>query len=144
MLNDTVITVQGHVGGDVALRTAGDTVVAHFRLACTPRKFRRSSQEWVDGTTQWFTVNAWRALGENCATSLRRGDAVVVHGRLQAHSYVNKAGVEVTGFEIDALAVGHDLNRGVSRFAKPVAAPAPTTGAEAPVTGPQEGAAPAA
>jgi single-strand DNA-binding protein len=118
MINETVVTLQGWVGADPQLRQAGDSAVASIRVACTPRRFRRSTQEWVDGSTQWYTVNAWRTLGEHCARSLRRGDPVVVHGRLNAHTYVNKAGQQVTAFEVEADVVGHDLSKGVSEFAR--------------------------
>ena len=133
MSNDTMVTLQGYVGGDVRLRPAAGTFVAGFRVACTPRRFQRSSAEWVDGTTQWYTVNAWRALAEHCDRSLRRGDPVIVHGRLQQRSYVNKSGLEVTTLEIDAVLVGHDLNRGVTQFRKmPPPAAAGETGAAGP------------
>lgn len=118
MFNETMVTLQGRVGGDVVLRTAGESVVARFRVACTPRRFSRKTQEWGDGPTQWFTVHAWRALGEHCQASLNRGDPVVVHGRVNAHTYVSKAGVEVTELEVEASFVGHDLSRGTSQFTK--------------------------
>lgn len=126
MLNETMVTLQGYVGGDVQLRRAGESMVGNFRVACTPRRFHRRTGEWVDGDTQWYTVNAWRALGEHCDRSLRRGDPVVVHGRLNQRTYVNKNNVEVTSFEVEALVVGHDLNRGVSQFIK-TPRPAPHT-----------------
>ncbi len=122
MLNDTIITLQGHVGGPVELRQAGESTVANIRVAATPRRYVRRHDAWVDGETQWYTVNAWRLLGEHCAQSLRSGDAVVVHGRLQTRTYVNKAGVEVTAYEIEALLVGHDLTRGTSSFTRRPAA----------------------
>lgn len=125
MLNETMVTLQGHVGGDVELRQAGESPVANIRVAATPRHYRRRTQEWVDGETQWYTVNAWRQLGEHCAQSLQRGDAVVVHGRLHARSYVNKNGVEVTAQEVEALVVGHDLNRGTSSFVRRQGSSAP-------------------
>jgi single-strand DNA-binding protein len=115
---DSTITVRGWLGADVTLRRAGDVPVASFRLACTPRRFNRRTETWSDGTTQWYTVSAWRALGENCAASLRRGDPVVVTGRLELRTYVNGSGVEVVGFEIDAAHVGHDLSRGTSVFTR--------------------------
>lgn len=133
MLNETTVTVQGWIGGPVSLRRAGNAPVASFRLAATPRRYHATTGEWSDDTTQWFTVNAWRALGEHCATSLRRSDPVVVVGRLRASTWVNAAGVEVTSFEIDAQSVGHDLNRGTSQFTRTQrAAPAAPTAAEAP------------
>ncbi|WP_183095182.1 hypothetical protein [Nocardioides stalactiti] len=44
---------------------------------------------------------------------------MVVHGRLSQRSY-DRNGVEVVALEIDALVVGHDLTKGVSRFEKTV------------------------
>ncbi len=117
-MNESMVTFQGWLGGDVRTRSAGGATVAFFRVGCTPRRFNRSSQTWVNGTTQWYTVNAWRALGEHCAASLRRGDPVVVHGRLGHSTWVNSQGVEVTSLEVDATFVGHDLNRGRSEFTK--------------------------
>jgi single-strand DNA-binding protein len=125
-MSDSTITVRGWLGGDVTLRQAGDVPVASFRLACSPRKYNRRTDTWSDGLTQWYSVSAWRALAENCAGSLRRGDPVVVHGRLETRTYVNANNVEVLSFEIEALHVGHDLSRGTSVFTKtqrePVAA----------------------
>ena len=118
MLNDTMVTLQGHVGGPVNLRQAGDSPVANLRVACTPRRFQRHSNEWVDGETQWYSVSAWRHLGEHCARSLKSGDPVIVHGRLHTRTYTNKDGVEVTSLEVEALLVGHDLSRGISAFSK--------------------------
>lgn len=118
MINDTMVTLQGHVGGAVQLRQVGDSQVAHLRVACTPRRLKRATGEWVDGETQWYSVSAWRHLGEHCARSLGSGDPVILHGRLQTRTYVNKAGVEVTGLEVEALLIGHDLSRGTSSFRK--------------------------
>ena len=117
-MNDTTITLQGWLGSDVELRRAGDVPVASFRLACTPRRFNRRTENWSDGITQWYTVNVWRGLAENAAASLRRGDPVVVTGRMQLHTYVNKQDVEVVVFEVDATHLGHDLSRGTSAFTR--------------------------
>jgi single-strand DNA-binding protein len=134
-MSDSMITVRGWLGADVTLRRAGDVPVASFRLACTPRRFNRRTETWSDGLAQWYTVTAWRGLAENCAASLRRGDPVVVHGRLETRTYVNGNDVEVLSFEIDAVHVGHDLSRGTSAFTRtprpePEAAAADTTGVE--------------
>ena len=98
--------------------------MASFRVASTPRRYQRTTDSWEDGDTQWYSVNAWRALAENCDRSLRRGDPVVVHGKLSAHVWTNKAGLEVTTFEVEAAFVGHDLNRGTSAFERRKAAAA--------------------
>jgi single-strand DNA-binding protein len=127
-MHETLITLQGYVGGDVKRRLAGDSQVATFRVGCTPRRYSKKEGGWVDTDTQWYSVNCWRTLGEHVERSLRRGDPVVVHGRLSVHTWTNGAGQEVTTFEVDAVHVGHDLNRGTSAFTKaprPAAAPAP-------------------
>ena len=117
-MNETSITLQGWLGGDVTVRRAGDVPVASFRVACTPRRYSRRTGSWEDSPTQWYSVSAWRGLADNCADSLRRGDPVVVHGRLNASVWVNAQGAEVTTFEVDATMVGHDLSRGTSRFTR--------------------------
>lgn len=130
-MNDSIITLRGNVGADPVVRSVGEFSVANFRMACTPRKLNRSTGEWSDGVTQWFSVSAWRQLGENVGRSLRKGDPVVVQGRLSARSYVNKDGLEVNTFEVEATVVGHDLNRGMTSLSRnprslaAVAAPAP-------------------
>lgn len=127
-MNDTRVTLTGWLGGDVTLREAAGVPVATFRVAQTPRRYNRKNDEWVDADTQWFTVTVWRQLAENCAESLRRGDPVVLHGRLSAETWTNKGGMQVTSMEIEATFVGHDLARGVSRFERrnrPEAAAAP-------------------
>lgn len=118
-MNDTLVTLAGYLGSDVAVRDAGGGVpVAGFRVATTPRRFSRKDDAWVDGDTQWYSVSAWRQLAENCALSLRRGDPVVLHGRLSAETWQNKAGIEVSSMAIELIWIGHDLSRGTSSFQK--------------------------
>ena len=129
-MNETTITLQGWLGGDVTVRQAGEVPVASFRVAATPRRFNRRTGSWEDSPTQWYSVSAWRGLADNCAMSLRRGDPVVVHGRLTVSVWVNAQGVEVTSFEVDATMVGHDLSRGTSAFTR-TPKPEPVVGSAA-------------
>jgi len=132
-MHDTLVTLQGNLGGDVRLHETAESQVAHFRVGSTPRWVDRKTGEWVDGTTVWYAVSAWRGLARNCADSLRRGDPVVVHGRLSTRSYVNSNGVEVSDLEITATFVGHDLTRGRSEFTKAPPRQQPAVPAEAAV-----------
>jgi single-strand DNA-binding protein len=125
---ETTVSLQGWLGGDVSLRLAGESPVANFRVASTPRRYQRKTDTWVDGATQWYSVNAWRGLADNCARSLRRGDPVIIHGRLTISTWTNQQGEETSTLEIEATFVGHDLSRGTSVFTrtpKPVAAAPP-------------------
>jgi single-strand DNA-binding protein len=115
-MNDSYVTLQGWVGGDVDVRTAGDTRCASFRLGCTP-SFNKGGT-WVDGETAWYTVDCWRTLGRNVAESVKRGDAVIVHGRLRVHVWEREGQPRTTTLVVDATQVGHDLTRGTSAFVK--------------------------
>lgn len=135
---DSMIWMSGNVGGDVEFRTVRDGLVyADFRLGCTPRYWREG--EWVDAATTWITVNCSQALAENVRASIRKGDAVVVVGRLRTSRWNDGEGVAHERIQIEANIVGHDLSRGVTRFqrmsraqASEQAEPAETTeGAEA-------------
>jgi single-strand DNA-binding protein len=117
-MNDTQITVQGFVGGVVSLRQAGETEVATFRLGSTPRHLNRRTGEWSDAPTQWYTVSAWRGMARNVATSLVKGDAVSVVGRLNVSTWTGQDGTERTNLEIEATTVGHDLRFGTTRMAR--------------------------
>ena len=114
-MNLTHITVVGNVAQEPKLRqTADGTPVASFRVASTPRV--NKGGEWVDGIATFLTVNCWRVLAENVHGSLRRGDPVVVHGRLSQRNFQTPEGQPRTSYEVEAIAVGHDLTRGTSNF----------------------------
>jgi single-strand DNA-binding protein len=117
-MNDTQMTIVGNVVDSPKLRrTKNGHLVATFRVASTPRRFDRERQAWVDGTTLFVSVTAWRALGENVAASLQKGQPVVVTGRYCQREYEQNETLR-TAYELEASAVGHDLCRGVSRFEK--------------------------
>jgi single-strand DNA-binding protein len=78
----------------------------------------RGTGEWRDGDTLFVGVSCWRGLGENVLKSLHKGDPVTVTGRLSVHAYTSKDGQERTSVEVEAISVGHDLNRGTTVFTK--------------------------
>ncbi|KAJ1684020.1 hypothetical protein LUZ63_020760 [Rhynchospora breviuscula] len=117
-MNDTWVTLQGWAGSDVERKEAGGVPLATFRIGSTPR--HQKDGEWVDGTTAWFTVNAWRALARNVADSVHRGDPLVVHGRLRADVWEREGQPASVRWVVEAATVGHDLSRGVSGFQRAV------------------------
>lgn len=121
-MNDAFVTFQGWVGSDVTYRETRDGNVANLRVASTPR-IRKRGGEWVDGDTTWFSVSCWRGLAENVRDSIRKGDAVVVHGRFRADVWERADGQTSTTYVVEASVVGHDLNRGQSTFMKSVRPP---------------------
>jgi single-strand DNA-binding protein len=128
-MNETHVTLQGNLGGDVRFTDTAKGAVAHFRVGATPRWPDRTTGAWVEGDTTWYSVTAWRALARNCAASLGKGDPVVVHGRLSAREWSGPQG-SGTDLEVDATFVGHDLNRGTTSFARTSPGPALSPGPE--------------
>lgn len=114
----TEITVRGNVVDDPRVHTteAGHTVV-NFRLASTERRRASDADQWVDGNRLFLSVSCWRVLGENVAGSLRKGQPVIVHGKLYCREY-ERDGQNRLEYKLDADAVGHDLSRGRTVFSK--------------------------
>ncbi|MFB9070032.1 single-stranded DNA-binding protein [Citricoccus parietis] len=89
--------------------------VGNFRLAATDRRFDREQNAWVDGNTNWFTVNLFRSLAQNAFTSLQKGQPVVVTGRLKIRLWETEER-SGTAVEIEADTIGHDLSLGTATF----------------------------
>lgn len=117
-MNDTYITIVGNVVDAPRLRqTSAGIPVASFRIASTSRRFDREAGEWADHERLFATVTCWRAMAQNVAQSLKKGQPVVATGRFYSREYT-KDEVSRMSYELDATAVGHDLSRGLSEFTK--------------------------
>jgi single-strand DNA-binding protein len=118
-VNDTYVTVTGNLVTDVSLRvTATGTTVASFRMATTSRRLDRDSNTWRDGHTSYYSVTCWRGLAENVDASLKKGQPVIVTGRQRVRPWTGEDGRQGVSVELDAVAVGHDLSRGTTRYEK--------------------------
>lgn len=114
-MHDTV-TIVGNVATDPTQgRTTSGVPVTNFRLASTHRRFDDATQTWVDVTTNWYSVAAFRQLGEHAKVSLRSGDSVIVTGRMKIRAWENN-GKQGTSVDIDADAIGHDLRWGTTAY----------------------------
>jgi single-strand DNA-binding protein len=127
MINDANIDLAGFVASEPSFkRLATGTSHAKLRVAYTERRLNRETGEWGDGPTSFVTVLCWRALADNVAMCLRKGEPVLVRGRLRVREYEGKDGSRGTETEIDASSVGHDLSRGVAHFSRTRRAPGET------------------
>jgi single-strand DNA-binding protein len=115
-MNETFVTFHGWAGSDVRHRIVKGVSVATFRAAVTPRIKRDG--EWVDGETAWYSVTTWRTLADHVRNSLRKGDPVIVHGRLRTETWAPEDGPATTTLHVEASLVGHDLTRGITHFIK--------------------------
>lgn len=111
-----LITVRGFVATDPATRhTASGAAVTGFRLATTERRFDRETAEWVDAHTNWYSISAFGQLGSNTAQSVKKGNPVIVTGRLRVRDWSSG---ERSGTSVDVVAdaVGLDLGFGSAAF----------------------------
>lgn len=117
MANETQVTFQGWIGTEVTERLVGDATVASFRVGSTPRRWSKEHNGFIDNETNWYTVNAWRGLGRNCLSSLKKGDPVTVHGKLRSQLYV-EGERKTQSYIVEAFSVGHDLSWGTTLFSR--------------------------
>lgn len=121
-MNEIHVTVRGNVAGDPRQWQFDDgSSMTSFRLASTARRFDSGSREWVDQGTTFLTVVCRRALALNVLGSVRKGQPVVVSGRLRERFWTAK-GQQGRVVEVLAEGLGHDLAYGTSEFARVVRA----------------------
>lgn len=116
--------------------------MARFRLVCRPRRFDAATGTFIDHDPSYVTVLCWRQLAEHVTTSVRRGDQVLVTGRMRVREWEHEGRLRIS-VEVDAQSVGLDLNRAPANLQRHTAAAAapPTSAAAAPdaaVTAPDE------
>lgn len=105
------ITVSGNLTADPEVRfTKSGTAVASLRVASSDRK-RDAQGNWSDGEPCYLSVSVWKRMGENVAETLRKGDAVVISGRLRQSSYTKQDGTQVTAYEVEADDIAPSLTR---------------------------------
>lgn len=119
MAGETSVTVVGNLTADPELRfTNSGAAVASFTVASTPRTFDKQSGEWRDGEALFLRCQWWRQPGENAAESLRRGDRVIVQGRLKQRSFETRDGQKRTVVELDVDECGPSLRYATARVQK--------------------------
>ena len=127
MINDANIDLAGFVASEPSFKRLDSGVsTAKLRVAYTERRFNRETGEWGDGPTSFVTVLCWRTLADNVAVCLRKGEPVLVRGRLRVREYEGKEGSSRIAVEVEASSVGHDLSRGVAHFSRTRRAPGET------------------
>lgn len=125
------ITLVGNIVGELEERTnRGGGVIAAFRLAVGERRFDREKNEWVDAHTNFYGVSVFGELGVHALRSLRKGQRVILSGRLRLREWETETKRGVSA-DVVADAIGHDLRWGVSSFERADRASAPAAPAAA-------------
>lgn len=93
------ITLIGNLTHDPETRsTPSGVTVCTFTIAVNRRFAGADGQRQTD----FFRINAWRQLGENCARYLSKGRKVAVLGELQARTYEAKDGTTRMSLDVSA------------------------------------------
>ena len=117
MFNEAQISVVGYVASEPEYVEVGQGIPKlTMRVAWTTRRREPSTGEWVDANTSFVRVTCWRRLADNLATCLRKGDPVLLRGRLDVRPFVGKDGQRRISVDVDANTLGLDLSRGVAGF----------------------------
>lgn len=98
------------VGTDPVLTFESDgTAKLRMRLKAQDRTYDREKKEWVNGKELWVNATVWRAMAENVANSIVKGDNVVASGKLSSRDYKDKQGADRTAIDLDVLEIGPSL-----------------------------------
>ncbi|GAB4083837.1 hypothetical protein GCM10028784_04670 [Myceligenerans cantabricum] len=115
MSNDVRVTVTGNAGSDPVVRRSDRGVEwSTFPVAST-RRIRDTDGEFHDGPTLWFQVKAWGHAAVNIGKSVRKGQPVVVAGRLEVDEW-GESTRRRTSLVINADSVGPNLMKGRAEF----------------------------
>ncbi len=113
MINEAQVFLAGYVATEPTFRTtARGKPEAQMRVAYTPRRQNWETGEWSDGPSSFVSVKCWGKLANNVAVCLRKGEPVVVMGRVQVRTYESKNGTERLSVDVYASSIGYDLARG--------------------------------
>lgn len=99
-----IITIVGRVGQD-PLKLNGGGI--KLRIASNDRFKNDSTGQWEDKDTSWWTVKAWKSLAEQSFTTLKKGQEVVVVGKIYEETWKDKDGNNRNSYSViaDTIAV---------------------------------------
>jgi len=110
-----VTTIVGNLVRDPEEKTFGeDKNVTNIRVACTDR-MPDGKGGWKDGDTAFYNVSAWRNLGKHVASTLKKGDKVIVQGRMKYSEFKRSDGTNGHSYEIEASDLGIALTSKTSK-----------------------------
>ncbi len=118
-IRELTVTVTGWVGAPPKLypgTQAHPVPFTQLRVGHTARELDRQTGELSDTATSWFTVKSFRDLAVNVAECLRKGDPVVVHGRLRVEEWADAEGRVNRSAVVLADSIGPDLRWGTTTF----------------------------
>ncbi|AXK45426.1 single-stranded DNA-binding protein [Brachybacterium saurashtrense] len=119
-MRDIQTSIMGNATADpTAHRQEDGSVTAKLRIAVTGRYYNTTLQEYADRKTEFVTVFVRRQLARYVLLSVRKGQPLIVTGRLSTSEWTGSDGAPRHSLNVQAEAVGHDLTYGTAMFQRP-------------------------
>lgn len=120
MYDTAILTIAGNVVADPRVTgSAANPDRVTFRVVSNHRRRDPATGEWKQVGEIGMNVVCWRKLARGVAQALRRGDPVLVQGRMTERKYLDDDQQEHWHTELTADFVGHDLSQGYAeRFSR--------------------------
>ena len=124
------VVLVGNITDAPELRyTQSGAALANFTVAVSHRS--KHNGEWQDVSDGFFRCTAWRSVAENAAKTLKKGDRVLVAGKLVQGTWEDKDGAKRQTVEIQVTNVGPDLQFATAEVERSTADGSPATAAVA-------------
>ena len=95
------VMIAGNLTKDPVFRhTTNGTPVVNFSIASN-RKYRDANNQWQEEAC-YVGVVAWNKLADSCTNRLKKGNAVLVDGEIQSHTFKSEDGFVRNIVEIKA------------------------------------------
>ena len=101
-MSNPTVTIVGRIGQDPeAIGSNG----LRLRVATNDRVKNDSTGEWEDKNTSWWTVKAWKRLAEQSIDILKKGQEVIIVGKVYEENWTDREGTKRTSYEINAESI---------------------------------------
>lgn len=93
------VTLFGRLGTDPEVKSVGreGTSLCKFRLATSERV--KKGEKWEE-ETEWHSVTIWGKRADAAGKHLKKGDRLLIEGKLQTSSYEDREGVKRYSTEV--------------------------------------------
>lgn len=103
----SMITIIGNLVADPEAKVAAGHSLTSLRVASNER-IKDMDGNWKDGDTTYIDVACWRKLAEGAST-LKKGQRIMVYGKLKGRSFQKKDGTNGYAYEIEATDIGQSV-----------------------------------
>ncbi|MHB1376934.1 MAG: single-stranded DNA-binding protein [Candidatus Humimicrobiaceae bacterium] len=108
MNNLNQITLLGNLARDPEIKYTNDGLaITDLRVAVNRRWKDKDGNDMEN--VEFFNITAWNKLAENCSNDLKKGDRVIVSGRLNHRSFDTKDGKKINIMNVIADVVAASL-----------------------------------